>query len=283
MQTKTSTKKTKKVDMQRPSVSVDGATISVSKINVEESFTPDDIMYEPKKHNVRISSINKRALLISIVVIAALVGSMFYFHWFGVGLSAQQRAQIELKAAVTAVGKLILLPKNETPALAKITNAKKLAVQQPFFTNAKDGDELLIFQKSSRAIIYSPSRNIIVNVGPIQRPNKPSAVAAPRTSNTTPQKVSVEVLNGSDKGGIAANSAKIISSLGDNIVGVTDAKRSNYKTTVVIDNAHTEASAAAAKIIANKLKTSVSKSLPNGENNSKADIVVILGADVSNL
>ncbi len=283
--TTASTKKIKNIDIQKPTSFVEEEVMSVSVAGTEAPYIqePKDSIHEPATPKVRkVSLLTKRTFVVSIVIIAVLIGSMFYFHWFGVGLSAQQRAQIELKAAVTAVGKLILLPKNETPALAKITNAKKLAVQQPFFTNAKDGDELLIFQKSSRAIIYSPSRNIIVNVGPIQRPSKPSAVATPRTLHT-PQNVSVEVLNGSNKSGIAASSAKIISSLGDKVVGVTDAKKSDYKKTIVIDIARTSASAAAANTIAKKLNATVTQSLPNGESNSKADVMVILGADASNL
>ncbi len=281
--TVTSAKKIKNIDIQKPTSFVEEEVISVSGTETESLPTPDDVVNEPilpKVHRARLLS--KQTLIVSVVIIAVLVGSMFYFHWFGIGLSAQQRAQIELKTAVTAVGKLILLPKDETPVLAKITNAKKLATQQPFFTNAKDGDELLIFQKSARAIIYSPSRNIIVNVGPIQRPNKSSSITTSQTS-PIPHTVSVEVLNGSSKNGIAASTAKIISSLGDKVVGVTDARKTDYKKTIVIDNVHTNVSNAAANTIAKKLGTTVTQSLPNGETSSGADVVVILGADASNL
>ena len=71
--------------------------------------------------------------------------------------------------------------------------------------------------------------------------------------------------------------------MGDKVVGVTDARKTDYKKTIVIDNVHTNVSNVAANTIAKKLGTTVTQSLPNGETSSGADVVVILGADASNL
>lgn len=106
---------------------------------------------------------------------------MFFFHMFGLGLTPQERAQQEVGSVVAATGKLIILPQGETPALATVTNAATLAAQQPFFVNAQNGDDLLVYPKAAEAILYSPSRNIIVNVGPIQYPQQVKQAQAAQT------------------------------------------------------------------------------------------------------
>lgn len=181
--TKTHTKKTKPTDAQQPINHVDEEAVTVSEINVKESYSYDTVSDSGISSAHRIQMPHKRTFFAGAIIIVVFIGGMFYFHWFGVGLTAQERTQIELQTAVTAVGKLMLLPKNETPVFAKIINAKKLAKQQQFFINAENGDELLLFQKSERAIIYSPARNIIVNVGPIQRPAKSKTVTSAQSSH----------------------------------------------------------------------------------------------------
>lgn len=272
-------KKTKKVATRQHTISTD-EVVPVTSIDTDDISGLENVPYEQTVRKIQFPY--KRTLVVGVVIVVAFIAGMFYFHWFGVGLSAKERAQIELKTAVTAVGKLILLRKDDSPVLAKITDAKKLAAQQPFFTNAKDGDELLIFQKSARAIIYSPTRNIIINVGPIRRPNKPNATAPQQTPQVA-QTASVEILNGSNTNGLGARMAKIVSSFGDDVIGVTDAKNTNYKKTIVIDMVHTKASAAAADILAKKLQATTTQALPSGEVTSKANIVIILGADASSL
>jgi hypothetical protein len=79
-------------------------------------------------------------------------------------------AQAEIEKAtqelLAKIGKLIVLP-NEKPTFATILDAKKLIAEQSFYAGSENGDQLLIFQKAQKAIIYSPTRNILVNVGPV--------------------------------------------------------------------------------------------------------------------
>lgn len=73
----------------------------------------------------------------------------------------------QIKEIVEKVGKLIFLPENEDPAMATITDAGSLMKEQPFYVGSQNGDVVLIYEKALKAIIYSPERNIIVNVGPV--------------------------------------------------------------------------------------------------------------------
>lgn len=64
------------------------------------------------------------------------------------------------------VGRLMILP-DEVPATFEVEDPALLISQQPFFVGAQKGDRLLVYPQSGKAILYSPTRNIIVNAGVI--------------------------------------------------------------------------------------------------------------------
>jgi len=77
------------------------------------------------------------------------------------------------------VSKLIILPTGETPTVIELKDVATLAKSQPFYEGAQDGDLVIIYEISGQAIIYSPSKNIIVKSGPISK----------KTNNTTPEEI----------------------------------------------------------------------------------------------
>jgi len=77
----------------------------------------------------------------------------------------QTLAETQRTLLLEAVGKLILLPEDEVPTIATITSVEELSEQQPFFKDATNGDKLLVYSESKRAIIYSPKKDTLVNVG----------------------------------------------------------------------------------------------------------------------
>lgn len=72
------------------------------------------------------------------------------------------------------VGRHYLLPTDEQPALATITDPAKLTT--PFLKQGRAGDRILIYQQHQIAIIYRPSVDRIVAVGPvsIDKPQQPA-------------------------------------------------------------------------------------------------------------
>lgn len=78
-----------------------------------------------------------------------------------------EQARLATQAIVKEVGKLLILPTGEDPTVLDITDPQTLIAQQPFFTGAIAGDKLLVYKAAARAIVYSPSRHLIVNVGPV--------------------------------------------------------------------------------------------------------------------
>ncbi|HCR81601.1 MAG: hypothetical protein UX28_C0003G0156 [Candidatus Pacebacteria bacterium GW2011_GWA1_46_10] len=80
-------------------------------------------------------------------------------------LDSAEQAQQARQELIARVGRLMVLPEGEDPLIFDIENAAALAQAQAFFRNAVNGDKVLIYPRAGRSIIYSPSRNIIVNVG----------------------------------------------------------------------------------------------------------------------
>ncbi len=139
----------------------------------------------------------KTALTVTILIaiIGTTAGSTVFFYKkytdaqkeISILKSEQGQAQIieeETATLIAAVGKLILLPENESPVVATIVNSAKLAETQAFYKGAQDGDKLLIFPESEKALIYSPARNILVSVGPafVEKENNIEATQSPTPS-----------------------------------------------------------------------------------------------------
>lgn len=90
-----------------------------------------------------------------------------------------QPVQDEVTTIVNEVGKLIVLPTDETPTVATVTDLSKLA-GQPFFANAKIGDKVLIYTQAQKAILYDPIANKIIELAPFS--------AGTNTTNATSSK-----------------------------------------------------------------------------------------------
>ncbi len=92
--------------------------------------------------------------------------------------------QKEIDKVVAQVSKLMILPKDESPQVLTINDAAAAIKQQPVFAGSINGDKVLVYQKSAKAIVYSPSRNIIVAVLPVTLENNASTNSASASTNT---------------------------------------------------------------------------------------------------
>ena len=72
----------------------------------------------------------------------------------------------EIRDVSAKISKLIVLPTDELPTLATVSDPEKLK-DQPFFANAKTGFKVLVYSKAQKAILYDPTTNKIVEVAPI--------------------------------------------------------------------------------------------------------------------
>jgi hypothetical protein len=75
---------------------------------------------------------------------------------------------------IDQVNQLVQLPENETPTIATVTDKEKLK-NQPFFTQAENGDNILIYLQSKKAILYRPSINKIIDIAPVNAASSSSS------------------------------------------------------------------------------------------------------------
>jgi hypothetical protein len=127
-------------------------------------------------------------LVFGIVLIAILTLSIFlYVQWSKLKEDSNTISKKEVSSLVEKVGKLIVLPTDETPTIATVSDPEKLK-DQPFFAHAKLGDKVLIYTNNKKAVIYDPDLNKIVEVAPISLGGVPTVnpTSPPTPDTTTP-------------------------------------------------------------------------------------------------
>lgn len=80
--------------------------------------------------------------------------------------SASQKSEEATNEEIIRKVSAIFNAPYETPSVAKVADKDKLK-GQAFFDNAQQGDYLLIYPKAKTALIYRPSTDKVINIGPI--------------------------------------------------------------------------------------------------------------------
>lgn len=227
-------------------------------------------------------------VVLSTLLFASLCAAGYFYYQYQQSPRVADAKEIaELKETV---GGFFMLPEGEEPTLATVTDREKLA-DQPFFERAENGDKVLIYSSSGRAILYRPSTQKIVDVTTVNvnqpKPEAPAEVATAPTEPTVLGEttenvgaVTVALYNGSKKIGITNTvEQKIGELLPQATVEKKETAGSNtYEKTVVVDvsGQHGE--------IAQKLATALGGevgSKPEAELDPGTDILVIVGNNQS--
>lgn len=120
-----------------------------------------------------------------LILAAALILAGVY----ELGRASVYRAHPELASAEQAtallakIGELIQLPSGEIPTMATVNDATSAKKSQPFLANAQNGDILIVYQNAQQALVYRPSTNKLITVGPV---NSGAATNAQQTTNNAP-------------------------------------------------------------------------------------------------
>jgi hypothetical protein len=210
---------------------------------------------------------------VALIVLLAL-GAAGYFYWQYQRISGNAD-QKEAQKLVKMVSQLMVLP-DEVPTIATVTDKSKLENQR-FFKNAVNGDKVMIFPVSSKAILYRPGIKKIIEVASVQTINNSTSANQPApTSAAESQSITVALYNGTDSIGLTNKYERDIKSKFANIA-VNDkenASRNDYQRTVVVDlsgkggdTIKNLADFLGAKIVA----------MPSGESAPESDVLVILG------
>lgn len=233
--------------------------------------------------------INKKALIISsilvlLLIIAAAPSYYFYNEYKKAQMQLQnpsETAQKELDILLEEIGKLMILPQNEIPTLATVSDVNKLKNQE-FFKNAQNGDKVLIYSEAKKAILYRPSIKRIVEVSPLQLAEnvQPTPTSGPQPTQSAP--LTVTIYNGTSKSGLTtAIQTEVTSKVQGLIIDAKEnAAKTDYKKTLVI-NVSGKASKSQLQEIAKSLNAEVTN-LPSTEKKPNTDILIIVGADKVN-
>lgn len=199
----------------------------------------------------------KKILLIALafVLVGGLTGTSFYFYR-QYKATAVKSAPVEIlkdeaSVIIEEIRSFMELP-DEVPTLATVTDIEQ-AKSQAFFSKAQNGDKVLIYVKSAKAILYRPSTKKIIevaNVSGIDNKEITSESIINQKENEifkNPEEVKndnqesvqritkIAVYNGSKVKGLAATLADKISDIENTeIVEKTNSKNS-YENNLIID------------------------------------------------
>jgi hypothetical protein len=227
-------------------------------------------------------------ILIAIAV-AAIVGPSIYFyskysHAEFLRKNPTEAAKEEQKQVLDKVAKLTELPSGESPTIATISDREKLA-GQPFFANAINGDKVIFYPTSKRAIIYRPSTNKIIDmsqvnvtesVSPTPLAVQTGTVQQPTPTTQQPTNLRVAIYNGTTTPKLANTVEKAVTESMAYVTVTTkdNAKNQDYNQSIVVDL--TGARGEQAKTLATLVNGNVA-AFPSGETRPDADILIIIG------
>jgi hypothetical protein len=83
--------------------------------------------------------------------------------------AAEDSGKSEVEKLVNEIGANLRLP-DETPTLATVSDAAKLKDQE-FFKHAKNGDRVLIFAETGKALLYRPSEKKVIEYSKVNLSN----------------------------------------------------------------------------------------------------------------
>lgn len=109
-------------------------------------------------------------IVLGALLVAALSGSAGGYFFIQDRKNDQQTqtkqgSLSDVSYVVSRVSRHMILPSDETPALLTVTDTTKLT--STFLRQAKNGDKVLVYQANKKAVIYRPSADKIVDVGPV--------------------------------------------------------------------------------------------------------------------
>jgi len=115
-----------------------------------------------------INFIRKYFTFILVTLVFVFADSSFYFYqqFNKIQESPEKVSQEEAKDLAIKVSKLMVLPTDETPTLATVSNPEAL-IGQSFFIGAKKGDKVLIYSNAKKAVLYDPVLNKIIATAPL--------------------------------------------------------------------------------------------------------------------
>jgi hypothetical protein len=100
-------------------------------------------------------------------------------------MNPQEASQREAESLAAEVSKFLVLPTDEVPTIATVVDPQALKAQA-FFADAKKGDQVLIYGKAQKAVLYDPVAKKVINVAPVNIGGGAGALDAGASTKTAP-------------------------------------------------------------------------------------------------
>jgi len=245
------------------------------------------------KNDKRLSRIFKKipfgrfgVFLLAFLAVGGIATSGYFYYQYNKTqqvLGSSQSQYSELKAIVEEVSKLMDLPP-EDPTVASVSDVEKLRAQ-PFFNRAQNGDKVLIYQSTRKAILYRPSTKKIIDVATVNLGEPSSAMGTNLTEKGSPsvsptkvqdENMKVVIWNGTTTTGLTKKAEEDLSGKSNiEVVERDNATKRDYEENIVINL--TGVGESRVEEIASTFNAKVVE-LPSGETAPKeGDVLVILG------
>lgn len=133
-----------------------------------------------QKEVIRIALVSSLGTFLLVAVIGG--GGYFAYTKVVAGWIEQYQAAQETKTIIRDVGEVVLLPEDDTPQIATISNAEQLKKGDTFFASAKNGDATLFYKTSGIVILFDLEAHKLLNMGVIATSSESASETAPASS-----------------------------------------------------------------------------------------------------
>lgn len=129
-----------------------------------------------------------KILIIGLVLF--LIASLYFVYYFYsktklISNDSRALSEVQVSDVVNKVSKHIILPQDETPTLATVSDPSQLK-GQAFFAKAKKGDQVLVYINAKKAILYDPVQDKIIDIAPINVTPQVDTSTLPKESVSEP-------------------------------------------------------------------------------------------------
>lgn len=143
----------------------------------------------------------KTIIIFGLVLVLAGAGIGYGIYQYELSQNPAVIYARKLQTLTQVVSKHVALPTGEQPVTATVTDVSKLP-HEAFFANAQNGDKILLYKKSKKAILYRSATDQVIavskldfrDISPTPMPQQPAVAGAstsalpsvPSTLTTTP-------------------------------------------------------------------------------------------------
>lgn len=225
----------------------------------------------------RFAKIGARNVLLLILISALSVTTVVLYFMYADLKDETDPNQRDFNEVTTNVKQLVNVEEDEKINVARIDNIETLKAENAnFYKNAQNGQYLVVFPKSQRVVIYDKTENRIVNFSTYSI--KVDVIPEDQIENSEkPLTIEIRYASGVSEQTVE-NVKKALESASTNysITSTIQTDTSFKGLTVVLLNREAKPKMSQ-NLIAHSGTNSITETLPDGEQPSDADAVILLG------